>query len=76
MWYTKGIVKRNVPEKMQEFFKTNPSKDQLILLDEIDSNNNTIVNMALVVIFGFGMFIGGFIAYYYCYFKTLLGLPF
>jgi hypothetical protein len=76
IWYQRGIVKRNVPEKLQEFFKTKPTNEQLIILDEITQDNNRLENVAIVFLFGLGMLTGGILVYYYCYIQTLLGLPF
>jgi hypothetical protein len=45
LWYTKGIVKTNVDETLQEFFKTNPTQEQLLLLDK----RNQTADMGLLV---------------------------
>jgi hypothetical protein len=69
-------VKRNVSEKLQEFFKTNPTNEQLIILDDLNHINNTTVNGLIFLVLIFGLIIGVMIGYYYCYLKALLELPF
>lgn len=74
-WYKAGIVKRNVDERMQLFFKTNPTDEQLILLDEMNNESNIAFGVGVFFAILLGIIIGLGIMYYWLYFKYLLGIP-
>jgi len=58
----KGIVPPGTSVRMQEFLKTNPTEEQLMILDGMDR-----VNMFLILIAVGLYFIGGLIAGYIIY---------
>lgn len=74
-WYKLGIVKKNVNEKMQMFFKTQPTEEQLLILDEMGTTSNNAINLALLLVFIFGAILGGLFVHFFLYYKSLLGLP-
>jgi hypothetical protein len=57
-WYQKGVVRQNTPEKMQQFFKTKPTEEQLMLLDDLDKSNIFLVLVLMSALFGLGILLG------------------
>jgi len=55
----KGIVPPGTSVRMQEFLKTNPTEEQLMMMDEMDKTNSSLV----LIVAGL-YFIGGLIAGY------------
>lgn len=56
-------MKAGTSEKWQKFFKTQPSEEQIQILDEIDKNNNVLWLIAILLYF-IGGFMLGWIIYY------------
>jgi hypothetical protein len=63
-WYQCGIVKAGTNERMQRFFKTNPSEEQLLILDEMDKINNFIILLGVLLYFVLGVLVGYLIFYF------------
>jgi hypothetical protein len=57
-WFQKGIVKANTTENWQNFFKTNPSEEQIMILDEIDKKNNLLWLLCVLLYFIGGLLLG------------------
>ena len=57
-WFQTGIVKAGVNVKLQKFFKTNPTEEQLMLLDEMDKVNEAIWWGIIILYFVLGIAIG------------------
>jgi fatty-acid desaturase len=57
-WFLQGTVKAGTSEKWQKFFKTNPSEDQIQLLDEIYKNDNMLWLIAVLLYFIGGLMVG------------------
>ena len=74
-WFKAGIVKRGTDELMQYFFKTNPTDEQLMYLDEMNNKNNNAFGVGIFIAGVMGAIVGGAIVYFYLYFKFLMGLP-
>lgn len=65
-YYEKGIVKQNVNEGMQEFFKTKPTKDQLLLVQRILRNREASWAMVVVLMVIVGVLFGYATGYLQC----------
>jgi hypothetical protein len=61
-WFQKGIIKYGTNERLQRFFKTNPTEEQLMMLDEMDKTNTVIWMIGLLIYFAVGA-IGGVLWY-------------
>ena len=57
-WFQKGIVKTGTTVKLQQFFKTKPTEEQLLLLDDIDKDNMMIVMFMWLVLSILGVALG------------------
>ena len=57
-WYQTGIVKAGVTVNLQKFFKTNPTEEQLMLLDEASKMNDTIMWLIVILYLGLGVLLG------------------
>ena len=57
-WFQTGIVKAGVTVNLQKFFKTNPTEEQLMLLDDITKTNDTIMWLIVVLYLFLGALLG------------------
>jgi hypothetical protein len=74
-WYQMGIVKKYVSEKMQMFFKTIPTEEQLIRIDEMIQEDKNQWIIACWLMFILGALLSGILVYSLIQLKYLLGLP-
>lgn len=74
-YFKQGIIKMNTSEETQRFFKTNPTEDQLMILDEIEKKEMWAIVLIIFLILIAGMIFGGILLYYYLKFQFLLGNP-
>jgi len=65
-YYEKGIVKANVNESMQNFFKTKPTKDQLLLVQQILRNREAAWAMIVILMAVIGVLLGYASGYLQC----------
>ena len=74
-WFRYGIVKPHVNEKLQRFFKTDITEEQIVFLNEYLEEQNTgfLISLLLYAILFFVL--GVTIAYSFLKFKYMLGLP-
>jgi hypothetical protein len=73
-WFQRGIVKAGTNERLQRFFKTNPTEEQLMILDEIDKINNVSWLLAILGYFIAGLTIGWMLWYVYPLWLKTLGI--
>lgn len=59
-WFQKGIVKTGTTVKLQQFFKTKPTEEQLLILDDIDKDNMLLIMFMFFALFLLGVLIGVF----------------
>jgi hypothetical protein len=64
-WFKLGIVTRKTNVNMQRFFKTNPTEEQLLLLDEMSKENDNVFIIALFIYFVLGFVAGFMVGLYY-----------
>jgi len=57
-WFQNGIVKAGVSITTQKFFKTNPTEEQLMLLDEINKANGIYWGLVIFLCTILGLLIG------------------
>jgi hypothetical protein len=62
-WFKKGIVTRNTSVKLQHFFKTEPTEEQLMMLDDIDKDNTMVIILMFLFMFVYGFLFGLFWVY-------------
>jgi len=58
VWFQKGIVKSGADVRLQKFFKTNPTEEQIMMLDDMDKINNTVWLTGLLLYFIMGILAG------------------
>lgn len=72
-YFKKGQVLSNVSLKLQQFFKTNPTEEQLCLLDQIHDEQQRKDTVILALVLVVYMLLGGVIGYilglYHCLFS-------
>ncbi len=57
-YFQAGVVKFGVNETTQRFFKTNPTEEQILLLDKISDQSNIITYLFKLVYLLIGVEIG------------------
>lgn len=64
-WFKLGIVTRKTNVNMQRFFKTNPTEEQLLLLDELNRETENMLYVGLFIYLILGCAIGFLAGLYY-----------
>ena len=56
--FKKGLVPRNTNMTMQKFFKTEPTTDQLLYLQEMTRQNNAVATLGSILMLIYGIILG------------------
>lgn len=72
LWKRNDAVK-NISQDIVDFFRTNPSEDQLVILDRVSKKDNLLFGIIALCYFALGIVLGFLIAHSY-YLKTLVEL--
>ena len=62
-WFQDGIIKAGTEPRLQKFFKTNPTEEQIILLSERETMRDAIWLVCIIAYFIGGLMLGYLLFY-------------